>query len=256
MTVKAPVGSLDRQMARAVAWSAAGRWASQIVSWASTIVIARLLSPYDYGIVGMAGLYLQLAMLVGQAGIGEAVITMRNLTSRQIAELNGASLIISMGLVGLSCALAFPVARFFSAPPLIAVIIVASVQYPINAFQVVSRALLQKDLRFKLLAGIETGRVVCQIIGTLILAWLNFGYWSLVFGTLISGAFASVLIFYWRPHAFAIPHLSQLRRELKYGGHVLVSRIAYYAFDNAGVTVVNRLPIFSIGAAEIVQATV
>jgi PST family polysaccharide transporter len=45
-------------MARATAWSAAGRWASQVVSWASTIVIARILTPYDYGIVGLAGLYL------------------------------------------------------------------------------------------------------------------------------------------------------------------------------------------------------
>ncbi|MGB8674993.1 MAG: hypothetical protein WCD27_11630, partial [Candidatus Acidiferrales bacterium] len=52
MTVENPSGSLDRSMAHAVAWGAGARWASQVVSWASTIVVARLLTPYDYGLVG------------------------------------------------------------------------------------------------------------------------------------------------------------------------------------------------------------
>jgi O-antigen/teichoic acid export membrane protein len=91
-------------MAHAVAWGAAGKWASQIVGWASTVVIARLLTPYDYGLVGMAGLYLQFALLIGQSGVGESVITLRDLTRRQIAELNTVSMLIGLGLVGLSCA--------------------------------------------------------------------------------------------------------------------------------------------------------
>ncbi|MGC1202846.1 MAG: oligosaccharide flippase family protein, partial [Candidatus Acidiferrales bacterium] len=133
MTVENPSGSLDRSMAHAVAWGAGARWASQVVSWASTIVVARLLTPYDYGLVGMAGLYLQLALLVSQAGIGDAVIALRDLTSRQLAELNTISLLMGGGLVALSCALAFPISRFFSAPPLVAVIVAASVVLAINA---------------------------------------------------------------------------------------------------------------------------
>lgn len=241
MTVNAPAGSLDRKMARAVAWSAAGRWASQIVSWASTIVIARLLTPYDYGLLGMAGLYLQLGLLVGQSGIGEAVITLRDLTRRQIAELNTVSLLMGLGLVGLSCAVASPISLFFSTPPLFAVIIVASIGYPITALQIVPRALLQRDLRFKLLAAIETGRVFCQVFITILFAWLKFRYWSLVLGTLISVSIASVLTFYWKPHGFAVPHFGQLGRELKFGRDVLLSRIASYIYDNADFGVAGRV---------------
>src|SRR5271169_3302205 len=112
MTGQGSVGSLDRSLAHAVAWGAAARWASQIVSWASTILVARLLTPYDYGLVGMAGVFLQLALLISQAGIGDAVIALRDLTRRQIAELNTISLIMGAGLTGLSCALAPLVARF------------------------------------------------------------------------------------------------------------------------------------------------
>ncbi|HTV57389.1 MAG TPA: hypothetical protein VMJ93_00795, partial [Verrucomicrobiae bacterium] len=62
MTPATPDQSLDRSMAHAVAWSAAARWAAQILSWVSTIIVARILTPYDYGIVGMASLYLNLAL--------------------------------------------------------------------------------------------------------------------------------------------------------------------------------------------------
>jgi PST family polysaccharide transporter len=64
------------------------------MSWVSTIIVARLLTPYDYGIIGMASLYVNLAMYVSQAGVGDAIIALRDLTRRQIAELNTLSLFI------------------------------------------------------------------------------------------------------------------------------------------------------------------
>jgi O-antigen/teichoic acid export membrane protein len=228
-------------MARAVAWNAAARWISQVVSWTSTIVVARLLTPYDYGLVGMAGLYLQLAMLVSQAGIGDTVIAMRDLTRRQIAELNTFSIILGVILVGLSCALARPLAHFFSAPPLFLVIVVGSGVYLINAFQTIPRAILQRELRFKLLAGIETARAFSQVIATMLFAWLKFGYWSLVIGYVVSSATATALIFLAKQHEFAIPHPTDLKRELKFGAHVLVSRVASYVYENADFGIAGRV---------------
>src|SRR5271156_1896087 len=235
------VGSLDRSMAHAVAWGAAARWASQIVSWASTIVVARLLTPYDFGLVGMAGLYLQIALMISQAGIGDAIIALRGLTHRQIAELNTISLVMGAVLAGLSCALAPLVARFFSAPPLIAVIAVSSVGYLIYAFQVVPKALLQKELRFKLLAAIETVRAFSQVISTVLFAWLKFRYWSLVFGAIVSSIAASFLTYYWRRHEFSTPSFANLRRELRFSRDALVSRVASYVYDNADFGVAGRV---------------
>ena len=228
-------------MARAVAWNAGARWVSQVLSWASTIVVARLLTPYDYGLVGMAGLYLNLAMLISQAGIGDAIIALRDITRRNIAELNTISLILGVGLVGVSCALALPLARFFSAPPLFAILIVSSGTYIFNAFQVVPRALLQRELRFKLLAWIEMLRTLIQIIATVLFAWLKFRYWSLVIGYVLSGVTTSGLTCYCRRHEFASPRFSQLGREVRYSLQALVSRVAWYAYDNADFGVAGRV---------------
>jgi PST family polysaccharide transporter len=238
---QASLGSLDRSMARAVAWNATARWASQVVSWASTIIVARLLTPYDYGLVGMAGLYLNLAMLVSQAGIRDAIIALRDLTSRQIAELNTIAMLMGAALAGVSCLLAFPLAHFFSAPPLVAVIMVSSVIYITGAFQVVPLALLQKELRFKLLAAVETLRTLIQMAAIVLFAWLRFRYWSLVIGFIAGSATTSVLICYFKRHAFALPHFDLLRRELNFTRHVLLSGVAWYAYDNSDFGVAGRV---------------
>lgn len=234
-------GSLDRHMAQAVAWNAVARWASQILSWLSTILVARLLSPFDYGIMGMAGLYLSLAMLVSQAGIGQAVVALRDLSRRQIAQLNTVSVFLGAGLLGLSFVVAYPMARFFSAPQLFAVIAVSGTTCLINGFQVVPRGLLQKALRFKLLAFIETVRAFLQIIVTVLLAWFGFGYWSLVFGTVLGCVTACILTAYCSRTEFALPQVKGLRRELKFGGQVILSSIAWYAYDNSDFAVAGRM---------------
>lgn len=241
MTTQESSGSLDRHMAHAVAWNAIARWASQILSWVSTFLVARLLTPSDYGIMGMSGLFLNLAMLVSQAGIGQAILTIRDLSRRQIAELNTVSALLGIGLVGLSCIVAVPLAHFFSVPQLFAVMAVSSSTCLINGFQVVPRALLQKELRFKLLAFIETVRAFLQIIMTVVLAWLGFGYWSLALGTVLGCLTACVLTVYWKRVNFAIPHFGGLRRELKFAGQVILSSIAWYAYENADFGVAGRV---------------
>ena len=232
---------IDRSMTHAVAWNAAARWTTQVLSWASTIVVARLLTPYDYGLVGMAGLYLALATLVSQVGIGDAIIAFRDLTHRQIAELNMVALFIGAALAGISCLLAHPVARFFSAPPLLAVVMVSGSTYLFSAPQVVPRALLRKELRFKLLASIDMGRALCQISVTILLAWLHFGYWALILGTIASSIVGTILILCAKRHGFARPAWSNLRRELKFTGTVLVSGIGWYVYDNADFGIAGRV---------------
>lgn len=237
-----PAGnSLDRSIAHALAWNTVAKTLSQAFSWLSTIVVARLLTPYDYGLVGMVGIYLALAAIVSQAGIGNAVVYVRDLTRRQIAELNTLSLFVGLFFSTLTCALAVPLARFFSAPPLRAVILVASITYSIDAFQVVPRALLQKELRFKLLSTIETTRFLCQALCCVVLAWLHFRYWSLVLGHLIGTLINAILTLYWMRHEFARPHLADLRQEVSYARQVLFSGVSGYIYANADFAVAGRV---------------
>src|SRR3989440_12260898 len=108
--------ALDRSLVRGVAWTARAKWASQALSWISWLIVARLLSPEDYGLVGMAAIYLGLITLLSEFGLGTAVLAVRELSVGQLGQLNG--LAVLLGLAGLltSCAVAIPLGRFFHAP--------------------------------------------------------------------------------------------------------------------------------------------
>jgi PST family polysaccharide transporter len=228
-------------MVRAVAWNAAAKWLTQILTWLATIIVARLLTPADYGLVGMAGLYLTLATMISQIGIADAVIAMTGLTERQISELNTVAFLVGISLVGVSFAVARPLAHFFASPALESVVLVVSIVYIANGLQVVPRALLQRELRFKALAGIEMTRALAQMVITLVLAVLGFKYWSLVLGTVASAFLSTGLTLCFRQHPFALPRFRQLRRELSFSANVMISGATWYVYSNSDFLVAGRV---------------
>jgi len=104
---------LDASLVRGVAWVGAARWSTQALTWIATLVIARLLSPSDYGIFSMALLYLGLLALVTEFGLGAAIITIRNLADGQIAQLNTVTVILGVIGCALTCAASFPLGISF-----------------------------------------------------------------------------------------------------------------------------------------------
>src|SRR2546425_748243 len=102
---------LDRSLVRGLAYTGAARWLAQLLAWASTLVVARLLAPEDYGLVGMAALYIGLVALVNEFGLGIAIITRRELTDDQLAQLNTLSVAIGLTALAISWAAAIPLAH-------------------------------------------------------------------------------------------------------------------------------------------------
>jgi len=104
---------LDRSLLHGVVWTSGAKWASQLLAWVSTIIVARLLSPEDYGLVGMASIYLGLITLLSEFGLGAAVVTLRDLREEQVAQLNALSLLFGVAGLLVSGVVAIPMGRFF-----------------------------------------------------------------------------------------------------------------------------------------------
>src|SRR5262249_36252881 len=156
------------------------------LAWASTLVVARILTPDDYGLVSMATVFLGVLTLVSEFGLGSAVVLLRDLSREQIAQLNGLS--VCLGAVGaaISCAVASALGRFFASPDLPRVIAVMSLGFIVASFQSIPSSLLQKELRFKLLSLIETIKSVVLSGSMIVFALQGFRYWTLVLGALLS----------------------------------------------------------------------
>jgi len=232
---------LDASLVRGIAWVGAARWSTQALTWIATLLIARVLSPADYGIFSMALLYLGLLALVTEFGLGAAIVTIRNLSGRQVAQLNTVSVILGLAGFALTCAAAIPLGYFFHSPELPAVLMVMALGFVISSFQSVPSALLQKDLRYKLISIIELAKTTGTALVMLPLAFLGARYWTLVAGSLVGSLIATGLTLARKRHGFAMPDLDDLGHAIKYSWQVLIGRIGWYTYSNSDFLVAGRV---------------
>jgi len=236
-----PSRDLDGTLVRGLAWTGGVKWGAQVFAWASTLIVARLLTPDDYGLVGMATVYLGLVTMISEFGVGTTVLTLRELTEQEIAQLNGFSIIL--GLIGftLSCLAAVPVGLFFKSPRLPMVIVAMSTTFIITSFQSVPAALLQRDLKFKLMSLIDGTKTFVLAFATVLFALGGLRYWTLVLGAILSTLIATTLTLSAQRHRISMPRLGTLSHSLRFSWHVLVSRLSWYAYSNSDFVVSGRV---------------
>jgi len=232
--------SADRSLAHSVFWNAVGDWGSQILGWAGFLVVVRLVPPSDFGLAAMAVLLLPYMNLVTALGIPRAVVTLRDLTEEQLAQLNSVSLGISVVCFALAAALARPLAAFFHSPRLAPVVVTVSTSLIFVGVQGVPAAILARQLRFRLLTLQSALSSVVSTILTLILALAGKGYWALILGNLLGGLTRCALILWTQPCRLAIPRLATVRVPLRFGTRIMVSMIASSSYSNLDNFVAGR----------------
>lgn len=127
--------SLDRSALRGVAWASAAKWSTQIFAWVGTVLVARILVPSDIGLLTTASVFVGLVMILSEFGIGTAVITMRELESESLAQLNGFSVMLGIGGTLLTALMAYPLGLFFRAPELPPVLMLVGLTFLIHSLR-------------------------------------------------------------------------------------------------------------------------
>jgi len=239
--VLSPSRELDGTLVRGLAWTGGVKWSAQVFAWASTLIVARLLTPEDYGLVGMATVYLGLVTMISEFGVGTTVLTLRELTEHEIAQLNGFSIILGVVGFALSCMAAIPAGWFFKSPRLPLVIVAMSTTFLITSFQSVPAALLQRDLKFKLISLIDGTKTFVLAFATVLFALGGLRYWTLVLGAILSTMIATSLTLWNRRHRIAIPRPRTLSHVLRFSWHILVSRLSWYAYSNSDFVISGRV---------------
>lgn len=235
-------GGLDRSLVRGIAWTGGVKWITQFVSWSVTLVMAHLLSPGDYGLFGMAMVYLGLAQLAAEAGLIAVIIRPRELDRAQAAQLGGLAIMTGVAACAVSIAMSSLIALFFRDARVSNLIVVLSATFIVRGAQMLPRGLLSRDLDFRRLAWLDAVESLGSALATVTLAFLGFGYWSLVFGGLIGSVLATVVCFVMRPHAITFPRkFAAVAGSLAFGGHVVLSQFAWYIYSNADFAVVGRM---------------
>lgn len=146
----------------------------------SLMILARLLSPNDFGLVGMVTAFTGVLVLFRDFGLSSAAIQSSRVTEEQLSTLFWINLLVGFLLAAIAAVLAPAVAAFYHDRRLISVTIVLGAGFLFNAAGVQHGALLQRQMRFTVLAVINTVSLVLSTGVAIIGARAGYGYWSLV----------------------------------------------------------------------------
>ena len=232
---------LDRAFVGGLAWTAGAKSVTQLVTWASVLVAARLLSPADFGAVELAGFVTVLTNVLAEFGIGSAVLQMRDLDRRTLAQLNSVSLIFSTIAFIASCAITPLVAAFFRTDQLIPLMIVNNMAYFITGFQAVPMGLVERDMDYRKLSLSESASGIVQSAVTVGCAFAGMGYWALLAGPMAGKATTAALIVFWKPLPFALPRRAEVASAMNFGFKIALSRLAWAAYSQADTIIIGRV---------------
>ena len=232
---------LDRSFMRSIAWSGAGRWVTQLITWPATVVIARLLSPADYGLVVLVRVYIDFIGMLTEAGLGGAVTIAPEMDEHRAGQLHTLSLLMGATAVAVSCLIAAPLGRVYDRPGFEWVVVAMSAIFIIESIGVVPNGLLRREFRYKAIAVADWARGIVDIAVELTLAFLGFGYWTLVAGAIAGAATWQVVILLYRPLRFRILRLRDVRDTLRTMGHMVAQGLANFVVQNSDVMIAGRL---------------
>lgn len=207
-------------------WVTIDKTGSYLLLFVSNLVLARLLMPADFGCIAMLNVFLAVADIVVHGGFGMALIQKKNPTHVDYASVFYINLAVSFLLYTLLFFLAPTIARFYSMPVLCVVLRVQALVLIINSFTVVQLSILNKDLKFKVLAIRNILSSFIGLTACIICAVKGLGVWSLVINALVSRLSGVILLWKastWRPtREFSWNSVKEL---FGFGGFVLLSSI-------------------------------
>src|SRR5438876_1871370 len=168
----------------------------------STMVLARLLTPRDFGLVAMVTTVTGFLRVFKDAGLSIATVQRDRITHAQVSNLFWINLALSIVSSLVVAAMAPVLAWFYRDPRLIGITLLLSTTYLLSGSTVQHQALLKRQMRFKAMAVIEVGALTTGVVVGVVMALLGFRYWSLVASSLSIEAAGFLLtwsISRWRP---------------------------------------------------------
>lgn len=198
------MGDLRNKTFKGIFWSAIDKAGVKTVSFIVSIVIARILSPSDYGVIGMILVFISIANIFIDSGMSQALVQRKNRTESDMATAFYFNIVISIVCYSILYFCAPFIAHFYNVTELSSILRVLGLNIIISAFATVQRANLIARLDFKTIASVNLCAVMASGIIGIWMAYGGFGVWALVGQQMTSiaiGTIAFWLFGKWHPDA-------------------------------------------------------
>lgn len=237
-----PENNLKKVATTSVLWNGLQRYTQLGISFISSIILARLLTPYDYGCIGMLEIFITISTIMIDGGFGSALLQKKRPTQEDYSTIFYWNLAMSIFMYAALFFAAPYIAKFYNIPLLSSVLRVQGVVLFINAFKMVQSNILRKNFRFKPMAIVVTASSLISIVVTIIMAYLGYGVWSLVAQNLLISFLPMIafgLITRWRP--LLVFSKKSFKELFRFGGFMFLTEIINSLSDNIQGLLIGRV---------------
>lgn len=239
-------GKLAKQ---GVVWSFMREGVSEMIATPTAMVMARLLTPFDFGIAASAGFFLTLATRLTNFGFNQAIVRVKVLRPEHCSSVFAVNLLIGVAAYAILVSSAGLMAEFFHAPQVGEVVPIAALTFLISPVGTVPAALMSRNMLFKRTASADWIGSLAECSTAIWSAWSGHGFWSVVYGRVagdIANTAVKVGLAGWRPSLrFSRTAIAEL---FSFGSGVFAKRLLDYFAKNLDNLVVGRvLGVVSLG---------
>ncbi len=233
--------SLKQNMVHGVAWSAVEKYSGLVVSIVVSIVLARLLSPEEFGVAAIALVITAFLQIFCSLGVGAAIVQRSDLTADNLNSLFTFSLVLAVVLAGLFFAASWPIARFYGNAQLVPVCQLLSVQLLFAAANMVPNALMVKHQRFRSAAMRMLWLNGSSGALAVVAAWQGAGVYSLLIAPIV----CSVGTFVWNWCLYPVHldrrfNLEPVRRVFSFSSYQFLFEFVNYFSRNLDKMIIGK----------------
>lgn len=206
------------------------------------IILARLLLPDHFGLLGMVIVFITISTIVIDSGFSQALIRDKNTTQLDYTTVFYFNLFISFCAYGLLFVFAPSISDFYSEPQLVAIIRVISLVLIVNSLGIIQRVKIIKKIDFKTLTKINVFSVAISGGITITMSLLGYGVWSLVMNMILAALVQTILLWFYNKW---IPSLSfsyqSFTKYFGFGSKLLVSSLIDTFYNNIFYVIIGKV---------------
>lgn len=224
-------------------WSSAGTLANAVMQIGYTSAMARLLAPEAFGLVALSAVILRFGYYFANLGLNQAIIQKEELTTENIRAAFTSSALLGAIFTVLAWALAPYAVLIFDMPEVVPIVRVMSLAFVVGGVSATATSLLQRNMRFKELSIVETASYVVSYLGVgILLAWLDFGVWSLVYASLVQQALVALGAYVMARHnVLPVVRWDAYKALLAYGSKMSVISFFEFIYTELATLLIGRV---------------
>ena len=233
--------TLKQKTISGLTWSFIDNFYNLGIQFIIGIILARLLSPGEFGLIGMITIFISVSQFLIDGGFSNSLVRKKDCTQNDYSTIFYFNLFASLVLYLLLFFLAKPISDFFNEPKLFNIIRIIGLSLIINGSGIIQRTILVKNIEFKLQTKVSVISSVLSGVICIYMACTGFGVWSLVWKTITASLFSTLLLWMWNHwYPILLFNYNNFKEHFKFGYKLLLTSLINIIYQNIYYIIIGK----------------